>query len=59
MRRGELEKGHHIQGLAFGGKNEKINIKNTGESTIQQKSLMVLTWIFTIKMDMVKKMQKY
>jgi len=38
-RKGDLEKGHHIQGLSFGGKNIDSNIKKTGESTIQRKQI--------------------
>ncbi|AHN22397.1 hypothetical protein T479_14520 [Lysinibacillus varians] len=39
VRRGELEKGHHKQGLSFGGENVSSNIKKTGESTIRQKEI--------------------
>ncbi|RNB50596.1 hypothetical protein EDM57_22735 [Brevibacillus gelatini] len=37
--RGKLKKGHHIQGLAFGGKNVDSNIIHTGESTIRREKL--------------------
>ncbi|OKP86064.1 hypothetical protein A3844_15010 [Paenibacillus helianthi] len=36
---GDLEKGHHRQGLAFGGENIQDNIQFTGESTIKKKEL--------------------
>ena len=36
---GELEKGHHRQGLAFGGENVDTNIQFTGESTIKSEKL--------------------
>ncbi|WLV24290.1 hypothetical protein QR721_11690 [Aciduricibacillus chroicocephali] len=39
VRRGELEKGHHVQGLSFGGENTSSNIKNTGESTIRREQI--------------------
>ncbi|MEK5439959.1 MULTISPECIES: hypothetical protein [Paenibacillus] len=39
VRRGELEKGHHVQGLSFGGENVDSNIKITGESTIRREKL--------------------
>ncbi|QXE01502.1 LXG domain-containing protein [Terribacillus sp. DMT04] len=39
VRRGELEKGHHRQGLAFGGENLNSNIKKTGESTIRREQI--------------------
>ncbi|EJQ98592.1 WXG100 family type VII secretion target [Bacillus cereus] len=39
VRRGELEKGHHVQGLSFGGENVSSNIKNTGESTIRREQV--------------------
>lgn len=39
VRRGELEKGHHVQGLAFGGENISSNIKKTGESTIRREEI--------------------
>ncbi|MGX5436600.1 hypothetical protein [Bacillus thuringiensis] len=39
VRRGELEKGHHVQGLSFGGENVSSNIKNTGESTIRREQI--------------------
>ena len=35
----KLSKGHHRQGLAFGGKNIESNIVNTGESTIARSKL--------------------
>lgn len=38
-RKGELEKGHHIQGLWSGGDNTNSNIKFTGESTIKRDTL--------------------
>ena len=37
--RGQLDRGHHRQGLAFGGKNERSNIQHTGESTIRRSEL--------------------
>ena len=37
--KGELEKGHHVQGLAMGGENESENITHTGESTIKRSQL--------------------
>ena len=36
---GQLERGHHIKGLAFGGKNVQSNIVHTGESTIRRSKL--------------------
>ena len=36
---GLLERGHHIQGLAFGGDNVQENIVHTGESTIRRSEL--------------------
>ncbi|MDT2047719.1 hypothetical protein [Priestia flexa] len=39
VRRGELEKGHHVQGLSFGGENVSSNIKTTGESTIRREQI--------------------
>ena len=36
---GQLDRGHHVQGLAFGGDNTGDNIMHTGESTIQRKQL--------------------
>lgn len=33
------ERGHHVQGLAFGGDNVQSNIVHTGESTIRRDSL--------------------
>ncbi|MFB8375152.1 hypothetical protein [Paenibacillus taichungensis] len=39
VRRGELKKGHHKQGLSFGGKNVDENIKITGESTIRREKI--------------------
>ncbi|WP_216637156.1 hypothetical protein [Streptococcus gordonii] len=39
VRRGELEPGHHRQGLAFGGENTPENIQFTGESTIRRSEL--------------------
>lgn len=39
VRRGELEPGHHRQGLAFGGENTPENIQFTGESTIRRSDL--------------------
>ena len=36
---GQLERGHHIQGIAFGGENTKDNIVFTGESTIKREYL--------------------
>lgn len=36
---GLLPKGHHRQGLAFGGTNHESNIAFTGESTIQASAL--------------------
>ncbi|AQY52559.1 hypothetical protein UE46_12300 [Listeria weihenstephanensis] len=37
--RGELPKGHHRQGLSFGGENMESNIQFTGESTIRRSEL--------------------
>ena len=37
--KGELEQGHHIQGLAMGGENESENITYTGESTISRSKI--------------------
>ncbi|WP_260445086.1 pre-toxin TG domain-containing protein [Listeria booriae] len=37
--RGELPKGHHRQGLSFGGDNIESNIQFTGESTIRRSEL--------------------
>lgn len=39
LRKGELPKGHHRQGLAFGGENIPENIQFTGESTIRHSEL--------------------
>ena len=39
VRKGILEPGHHVQGLALGGGNVQSNITHTGESTIQRSSL--------------------
>lgn len=39
VRRGELEKGHHVQGLSFGGENVSSNIKKTGELTIRREQI--------------------
>ena len=39
LRKGELPKGHHRQGLAFGGENVPENIQFTGESTIRRSEL--------------------
>ena len=36
---GDLERGHHRQGLAFGGDNIKENIVHTGESTVRRGEL--------------------
>ncbi|WP_224770977.1 hypothetical protein [Pseudomonas sp. FEN] len=36
---GDLPKGHHIQGLSFGGENTVSNITFTGESTIRASKL--------------------
>jgi hypothetical protein len=38
VRRGELEKGHHKQGLSFNGENVSSNIKKTVETTILQRN---------------------
>ncbi|MBS2967915.1 ribonuclease YeeF family protein [Metabacillus sp. KIGAM252] len=43
---GLLEKGHHVQGLAFGGENVSSNIKFTGESTIKSDKLSGLDLSF-------------
>src|SRR5699024_1189295 len=45
-RRGELEKGHHIQGLSFGGKNIDSNIKKTGELNSKRKKMKELNLYF-------------
>jgi hypothetical protein len=37
--REKLKKGHHVQGLAFGGENVDNNIVHTGESTISRSKL--------------------
>ena len=39
LSKGELPKGHHRQGLAFGGENIPENIQFTGESTIRHSEL--------------------
>lgn len=54
-RKGKLEKGHHIQGLSFGGKNIDLNIKNTGESTIQRRKINDLDLDFYHEMGYGKK----
>lgn len=54
-RRGELEKGHHIQGLAFGGENVNSNIKKTGESTIRREQIDELNLDFYHEMGYGKK----
>ncbi|EST10770.1 ribonuclease YeeF family protein [Sporolactobacillus laevolacticus] len=55
VRRGELEKGHHIQGLAFGGENVTLNIKITGESTIRSDQIDDLNLDFYHEMGYGKK----
>ncbi|MDN3955968.1 ribonuclease YeeF family protein [Sporolactobacillus laevolacticus] len=55
VRRGELEKGHHIQGLAFGGENVTSNIKITGESTIRSDQIDDLNLDFYHEMGYGKK----
>lgn len=55
VRRGELEKGHHKQGLAFGGENVNSNIKKTGESTIPRKQIDDLNLDFYHEMGYGKK----
>ena len=39
MRKGEIEKGHHKQGLSFGGENVNSNIKKTGESSNRREQI--------------------
>jgi len=39
VKKGDLEAGHHKQGLAFGGENASSNIKITGESTVRRTEL--------------------
>ncbi|WP_144510127.1 T7SS effector LXG polymorphic toxin [Bacillus sp. FJAT-22090] len=58
VRRGELEKGHHKQGLAFGGENVNYNIKKTGESTIRREQLDDLNLDFYHEMGYGKKEAK-
>ncbi|WP_431090338.1 contractile injection system protein, VgrG/Pvc8 family [Paenibacillus sp. 8b26] len=58
VRRGELDKGHHIQGLAFGGENANSNIKTTGESTIRREQLKELDMDFYHEMGYGKKNAK-
>ncbi|WP_052736721.1 contractile injection system protein, VgrG/Pvc8 family [Paenibacillus algorifonticola] len=58
VRRGQLEKGHHVQGLAFGGENVDSNIKITGESTISRTKLNELELDFYNQMGYGKKNAK-
>ena len=58
VRRGELEKGHHKQGLAFGGENINSNIKKTGESTIHRQQFDDLNLDFYHEMGYGKKNAK-
>ncbi|WP_338555023.1 contractile injection system protein, VgrG/Pvc8 family [Paenibacillus sp. KS-LC4] len=58
VRRGQLEKGHHVQGLAFGGENVDANIKITGESTISRTKLSELELDFYNQMGYGKKNAK-
>ena len=39
VKRGELPRGHHRQGLAFGGENEASNIQHTGETRVKLSTL--------------------
>lgn len=55
VRRGELEKGHHRQGLAFGGENVNSNIQKTGESTIRREQIDDLNLDFYHEMGYGKK----
>lgn len=59
VRKGSLEKGHHVQGLAFGGKNINENIKFTGESTIRRKELGKVDLDFYHQKGYGKKVRKY
>ena len=55
VRRGEIEKGHHKQGLSFGGENLNSNIKKTGESTIRREQIDDLNLDFYREMGYGKK----
>jgi len=59
LRKDELQKGHHKQGLIFGGENVSKNIQFTGESTIRHSELEGLDTGFIMKMVMVKRIQRY
>ncbi|MHC1686054.1 MAG: RHS repeat domain-containing protein [Clostridiaceae bacterium] len=52
---GKLNKGHHIEGLAFGGENKNHNITDTGESTIKRSYLEDLDLSFYSKAGYGKK----
>ncbi|EKQ50968.1 MAG: hypothetical protein A370_05250 [Clostridium sp. Maddingley MBC34-26] len=52
---GNLSKGHHNQGLAFGGQNIEENIIYTGESTIRKSDLKGLDLSFYSKNGYGKK----
>ncbi|PAD67427.1 hypothetical protein CHH83_18865 [Bacillus sp. 7586-K] len=58
IRRGELEQGHHRQGLAFGGENVNSNIQKTGESSIRRKEIADLNLDFYHEMGYGKKNAK-
>ncbi|MEK5206694.1 T7SS effector LXG polymorphic toxin [Psychrobacillus sp. FSL H8-0510] len=55
VRRGEIEKGHHKQGLSFGGENVNSNIKKTGESSIRREQIDDLDLDFYREMGYGKK----
>ena len=59
LRKDELQKGHHKQGLIFGGENVSKNIQFTGKSTIRHSELEGLDTGFIMKMVMVKRIQRY
>lgn len=50
VRKKKLDKGHHVQGLSFGGENINSNIKVTGESTIPREKIDDLNLDFYHKM---------
>lgn len=58
LQSGELPKGHHRQGLAFGGENVPENIQFTGETTIRSSELDKLDLSFYHKNGYGKKNPK-
>ena len=55
LRKDELQKGHHKQGLIFGGENVSKNIQFTGKSTIRHSELEGLDTSFYHENDYGKK----